>query len=153
MTKAKESNPLRVAKGATNAQEKTTPKAAIKAVPTTEQLIKENAELKKRLASVPSKLDDRIKYFEEKKNHITQLNKLEGTELEIDENLDRISEISSENEFTNDIYSFAILKGQHSHSRTTVFKCQNPIIIGDLLLFVKAKIQKKKVELQKKIEA
>lgn len=142
--------PLTVAKGSSCAQVQK--EEAIKPVKTLQELEKENEELRKKLNSVPADLDKKIEYFNRKRQLIKKFDALELKRENLFEHLTNIAEISAKNDFTNDRYSLVITNAEGGYNAKEVFKMQNPVIIGDVLNFVAAKIEAKQAEIQKQIE-
>lgn len=142
--------PLTVAKGTSCAQVQKT--EAAKPVKTLQELEKENEELRKKLNSVPADLDKKIEYFNRKRQLIKKFDALELKRENLFEHLTNIAEISAKNDFTNDRYSLIIMNADGGYNAKEVFKMQNPVIIGDVLNFVAAKIEAKQAEIKKQIE-
>lgn len=142
--------PLTVAKGSSCAQVQKV--EATKPVKTLQELEKENEELRKKLNSVPADLDKKIEYFNRKRQLIKKFDALELKRENLFEHLTNIAEISAKNDFTNDRYSLVITNAEGGYNAKEVFKMQNPVIIGDVLNFVAAKIEAKQAEIQKQIE-
>lgn len=142
--------PLKVAKGAGCAQVQK--EQATKSVKTLRELEKENEELRKKLNSVPADLEKKIEYFNRKRQLIKKFDALELKRENLFEHLSNIAEISAKNDFTNDRYSLVITNAEGGYSAKEVFKMQNPVIIGDVLNFVAAKIEAKQAEIKQQIE-
>lgn len=143
-------------------KEMNTPKTEVKALPvattaagkepTPEELKAENEKLKKQLSAIPQDLKSRVEYFSRKNELIRRLGRLDTDKENLNHHLDRLSEISAQNEFDNEDYLFQI-EGGSKYSKTVVYTVKNPVIIGELLQFVIARIDAKRESLQQDIEA
>lgn len=142
--------PLTVAKGTSCAQVQKT--EAANPVKTLQELEKENEELRKKISSVPADLERKIENFNHKRQLIKMFDILEAKRQNLFEHLTNIAEISTKNDFTNDRYSLVITNAEGSYNTKEVFKMQNPVIIGDVLNFVLAKIEDKQKDIEKQIE-
>ncbi len=130
---------------------KTATKAAEKQ-PTVEELQKQITDLKTKLGSVPQDLEDRIEYFNKKKELIYRLGKLETSAKKLQDHLDNIAEVSAKNEFEAEEFILTIEAGS-KYSRSQVFALQNPVLIGDVISYLLGKMETKIVDLKKQIEA
>ena len=155
MTVKKDVAPLQVQKG------KTTPENEVKASlpfeakaqePTAEELKKQITELQKKLSSIPQALDQRIEYFTKKQDLILKLGRLDTNHQNLSEHLDALAEIAAKNEFENEDYFLNIESGG-KYSKKAIFSLQNPIIIGEVISFMLGRIDAKRQELKKEIEA
>ena len=126
---------------------------ATKPQPTVEELQKQLAELKKKLEAEPKDLDSKIEYFNQKKELIRKLTRLEESRDNLQVHLDGIAEISAANEFDNDFYILTIEGGENSYNKKQVFALQNPVIIGDVITYMLGKMEAKVDVLKKEIEA
>ena len=120
--------------------------------PTVEELQKRVQELTAKLQTVPQNLDERIEYFNHKKDLIRKLSRLEANANSLQENLDLISELAATNEFETDEFILSI-EGGNKYNRKQIFALQNPVLIGDVLAYLQGKIEAKAEQLKKEIEA
>lgn len=120
--------------------------------PTVEELQKKVEELTARLTTIPRNLDERIEYFNHKKELIRKLGKLEANAQSLQTHLDAIAELAAVNDFETEDYVLTI-EGGGKYSRKQVFALQNPVLIGDVLTYLLGKMEAKTTELKKEIEA
>lgn len=130
---------------------KATTKAAEKK-PTVEELAKQVQQLKAKLQTVPQDLTARIDYFNNKKELIRKLSKLQASHENLQTHLDEIAETSAANEFETDDFILSIEAGS-KYNKKQVFALQNPVLIGDVLTFLMGKMEAKIEGLKKEIEA
>lgn len=154
---AKKANtPLQVVNGKTTPkkEEKTTVQAAktSQTEPTKEDLLKRVGELEKQLSTVPKNLDEKIQYFNRKKELITRLARLKAWKENLNEHVDKLAEISAQNEFETEEYILTIESGSN-YNKKSVFKLDNPVIIGDAIGFIVGMIEGKQKNIQAEIEA
>lgn len=135
---------------------KATPKVEAQKVATKEksvqELQKQVNELTEKLNAIPKSLSDRIDYFNQKKELIRKLARLESNAQSLQVHLDAISELAATNDFESDEYMLTIENGSR-YSKNQVFALQNPTLIGDVLIYMLAKIEAKAESLRKEIEA
>ena len=136
----------------------TTTKAATKPQtqpkqPTVEELQKQVQELKTKLQAVPQTLDERIEYFNHKKGLIRKLGALEANAQNLQEHLDKLAELSAENEFDTENYVLTIEGGENSYRKNDIFKLKNPVLIAEVLTYLLEKLEAKANELRKEIAA
>ena len=157
MTVKKVNVPMMVQKGENtpvSTELKALPVATAKEVaePTAEELKKVIEDLNKRLATIPQELDKRIEYFNQKKEQIRRLSILDNDSEILNGHLEALSTITAANEFENEEY-FLNIEGGNKYSKKAVYSLKNPMIIGELLIFIIARIDRKREELKKMIEA
>lgn len=119
---------------------------------TLEELEKENSVLKQKLQAIPEDFDERVLYFQQKRELIKQLDKLTTSRdriLMVTEQLDQELE---EDEFLSPSFSVRVTKKPNYGSEEDVFKLHSPTIIKELIEFVTAKIELKREELKISIE-
>ena len=144
--------PLKVAKGANNAQIATTTEATATEIPKTlEELQKENEELKQKLSVIPSDLEKKIEYFNSKKDLIRKLATIQETKQELEKHLDNLAQLAAVNEFNNERYSLAVMSKEYRESE--VFRITNPVFVGDVLTFILGRMENKEADLKNEIEA
>lgn len=147
MNAKKDVAPMTVQKG------EVTPKKEVKVQEqTAEELKKQVEELQKKLSAIPQDLEKRIEYFNQKKELIRRLSKLDGDSETLNSHLDKLSEIAAMNEFDNEEYYLNIEAGSQ-YNKKAVYTLKNPVIIGELITFVLDRVDAKREELKKAIEA
>lgn len=154
MNAKKDVAPMTVQKGETTPKnEVKTTKVAEAKQPTPEELQKQVAELQKKLASIPQNLEQRIEYFNQKKELIRRLSVLNVNHETLSEHLDKLSELAAVNEFENEDYFLSIEAPSGSYSKKAVYALKNPVIIGEMITFILGRIDAKRKELKTAIEA
>lgn len=131
---------------------KTTGQTTAAKQPTVEELQKQVQELTARLNTIPRNLDERIEYFNHKKDLIRKLSRLEANASSLQSNLDMISELAAVNEYETEEFLLSI-EGGNKYNRKQIFALQNPVLIGDVLTYLLGKIEAKIQALKKEIEA
>jgi uncharacterized protein YoxC len=120
--------------------------------PTVEELQKQVQELTTRLKTLPQDLNSRIEYFNNKRELIRKLSKVETNAESLKTHLDQIAQIAAANDFETEEYILSI-EGGSKYSKKQVFSLQNPVLIGDVLNYLLVKIEAKAEELKREIEA
>lgn len=144
--------PLTVAKGVENTQGAKTTQATTTEVKTFEELQKENEELKRKLSAVPDDLEKKIEYFNRKRLLIKRFDSLAEKKTNLLNHLDKVAEIATKNEFSNDRYSIMIYDSEGGYNSKEVFKMQNPLIVCEVINFMISKVEAIQSTLQKQIE-
>ena len=159
MVQKKETALVKV-EGGKNAQELTQATTAVVVTPTApekaesvEELKTQVLELQKRLLAIPQNLDERIRYFNEKKELIRRLSLLNANIEALEEHSQKLKEIAETNDFETDDYSLSVEGGSGSYRKSTVFLLKNPVIIGEVIGFMMNRIDAKRLELATQIEA
>lgn len=159
MVQKKETTLVKV-EGGKNAQEFTQATIAEMVIPTAqekpesvEELKTQVLELQKRLLAIPQNLDDRIRYFNEKKELIRRLAILNANIVALEEHAQKLHEIAETNDFETEDYSLSVEGGTGSYRKATVFLLKNPVIIGEVIAFMMGRIDVKRLELAAQIEA
>jgi len=152
MTKKNDAAPMQVQKGKTTPVEEPKKVLPNTKLPTREELEIRVQELEKQIAAVPKELSKRIEYFNEKKELIRKLSRLDANKENLTEHLDALSEIAAKNEFESEDYFLTIESGG-KYNKKAVFSLQNPVIIGEMISFILGRIDVKREELKKQIEA
>lgn len=116
--------------------------------PTPEDLKAENERLRKQLETVPTNLQDRIAYYDQKKDWINKLGRIVKEENKLKELLEEVGEKIEEDEFLNDTFAFAIVRKKTYGSDEELLKISNPVVVGDALHVVLKRLQDKKDELE-----
>ena len=142
----------------TQPQAKTTAKKTTKGEPVTaapatvEELQKQVSELTAKLNAIPQDLEERINYFNHKKDLIHKLSRLEENAENLNHYLNKVLEIVAVNDFETEDFILTIETGT-KYSRNQIFALQNPSLIAEVLHFLLGKI-KVKIEIFKmEIEA
>jgi hypothetical protein len=120
--------------------------------PTVAELQKRVEELTIKLKAVPQDLNSRIEYFNEKKELIRKLTRLQASAENLQTHLDTLAEIAAKNEFETEDFVLSI-EGGSKYNRKQVFVLQNPVLIAEVLNYLLAKVEAKADELKKLIEA
>lgn len=144
--------PLTVAKGGEKTQGANTTTATTEAVKTFEELQKENEELKRKLSAVPEDLEKKIEYFNRKRLLIKRFDSLNEKKTNLLFHLDKVAEIATKNDFSNDRYSILIYDGEGGYNAKEVFKMLNPLIVCEVINFMISKVEAIQSTLQKQIE-
>ena len=154
MKTKKDAVPMQVQKGkvAPTVEESKKVLPNTKQQPTVEELQKRIEQLQNKLTSIPQNLDERIEYFSNKQELIRKLSRLDANKENLTVHLDALSEIAAQNEFENEDYFLNIETGG-SYNKKAIFSLKNPVIIGEVISFVMGRIDVKRAELQKDIEA
>lgn len=159
MVQRKETTLVKV-EGGMNAQEQTTASPAVienttsqEKTQSVEELKAQVQELQKRLLSLPQNLDDRIKYFNEKKELIRRLTILNTNIEALELHVTKLHEIVAINDFETEDYSLTVEGGSGSYRKTSVFTLKNPVIISEVIGFMMGRIDVKRLEIAAQIEA
>lgn len=120
--------------------------------PTVEELQKTVEELTARLNILPQDLSGRIEYFNQKKELIRKLSKLEANAQSLSQHLDKIAEVAAKNEFETEDFVLSIEAGG-KYNKTQVFALQNPVLIGEVISYLLGKVEAKVEQLKKEIAA
>lgn len=120
--------------------------------PTVEDLQKTVEELTARLNKLPQDLNSRIEYFNNKKELIRKLSKLEANAQNLNQHLDKIAEVAAKNDFETDEFVLSIEAG-NKYNKSQVFALQNPVLIGEVISYLLGKVEAKVEELKKEIAA
>ena len=127
-------------------------KDAIAKEPTVQELQKQVQNLTAKLKAVPQDLNSRIEYFNIKKEQIRKLTKLEANAENLKTHLDSVAEVAATNDFETDEFILTI-EGGGKYNRKQIFALQNPVLIGEVITYLLAKVEVKAEELKKQIEA
>lgn len=117
-----------------------------------EDLKKKVEELQNRLATIPQNLDERIRYFNEKKELIRRLSLLNSNVDALETHSARLQELAAVNDFESEDYVLTIESGNR-YSKTAALTLKNPMIIGDVIAYMMGRIDAKRLELAAQIEA
>ena len=120
--------------------------------PTPEELKQVIEDLNKRLSAIPQEFDKRIEYFNQKKEQIRRLAVLDNDCEVLNGHLEALSTITTVNEFENEEY-FLNIEGGNKYNKKAIYSLKNPMIIGELLVFIISRIDRKREELRKQIES
>jgi len=131
---------------------KETPKMEVVKDPTVEELQKKVDELTKRLSTIPEKLEDRIEYFNSKKELIRKLSRLQEKRATLEMHKDALNDLSLNDGFENEDYSL-IIEGKDGYSKKSLFELKNPVLIAEMIGFVLGRMDVKIAALEKEIAA
>ena len=120
--------------------------------PTVEELQKKVQELTAKLKAVPTDLNSRIEYFNQKKELIRKLTRLQASAENLQTHLDTLAEVAAKNDFETEDFVLSI-EGGPKYSRKQIFALQNPVLIAEVLTYLLAKVEAKADDLKKMIEA
>lgn len=120
--------------------------------PTPDELKKVIEDLNKKLSAIPQDLKNRVEYFNKKNELIRRLAKMDTDKESLSNHLDKLSEISTANDFENEEY-FLNIEGGSKYNKAIVYTVKNPIIIGELIRFVIDRLDVRRKFLQMEIEA
>lgn len=138
---------------ATPIQETPVKKLEVVKIPTAEELQKQVQELTRKLNAIPAKLEDRIEYFNNKKELIRRLSKLEVKRNDLNMHREALADLAIADEFeTTDYYLNIEGKGEYSR-KLSIFELNDPVLIGEMLEFILGRMDVKISKLQKEIEA
>lgn len=152
MKSTKDVVPMQVQKGETTPANEVKTSQAVKAQePTSEELKQQIEQLQKKLSAIPQDLEKRIEYFNQKKELIRRLSKLDGDRESLSTHLDKLSEIAAANEFENEEYYMNIETG--GYNKKAIYTLKNPLLIAELISFIIGRIDSKREDLKKAIEA
>ena len=159
MSTKKETALVKVEGGKNAQQEAPATFAVIENIPAQEQpesveaLKTQVLELQKRLLSLPKNLDDRIKYFNEKKELIRRLTILNANIEALEIHVTKLHEIAQINDFDTEDYSLTVEGGSGSYRKASIFQLKNPVIISEVIGFMMGRIDVKRLEIAAQIEA
>jgi len=160
--KEKNQTTLVKVEGGKNPQEQATANTTAANEPTTaqeqkpesvEELKNQVEALKKRLSGIPQNLDDRIKYFNEKKELIRRLAILNGNAEALEGHAQKLHEIAVTNDFENEDYILSVEGGTGGYRKASIFTLKNPVIISEVITFMMNRIDAKRLEIAAQIEA
>ena len=117
-----------------------------------EELKTQVQELQKRLSAIPQNLEQRIQYFNEKKELIRRLAVLNANFEALESHTQKLHEIAAVNDFENEDYTLNV-EGGSKYSKSSVFALKNPVIISEVIAFMMGRIDVKRLEIAAKIEA
>lgn len=159
MVQKKETTLVKV-EGGKNAQEFTQATISEMVNPTAEEKPESVEELKtqvleltKRLLAIPQNLDERIRYFNEKKELIRRLSVLNANVESLEGHMQKLHEIKETNDFENEDYTLTVEGGTGSYRKATIFLLKNPVIVAEVIAFMMGRIDVKRLELAAQIEA
>ena len=119
------------------------------------RLKQENESLKIQLKEQPLSLEDKIRFFQEKKAKIDKLAVLDSYA----ENLLKIGseaqEASEEDEFFNEKFSVRVAKRSNNYNNNSddILKISNPVLVVEVLGYALERINAKRTKLKAEIEA
>jgi exonuclease VII small subunit len=117
-----------------------------------EEVMAENERLRRQLESQPKTLEEKIDFFKQKEDLIKQLTRLNGKRESLYGVLSLSQEAAEKDEFFSDAFSI-VVNHKAGYKEDEVFRLNNPVLIGELLQFVIARLDIKREELQYLISA
>lgn len=119
------------------------------------RLKQENASLQIKLQEQPQSLEEKIKFFQEKKAKIDKLAKLDAYALGLVKVGEEAQEETEADEFFSEKYSVRVSKKTNKYDRdwTDVLTIQNPVLVVEVLGYALERINTKRTQLQTEIEA
>lgn len=119
------------------------------------RLKQENASLQAQLIQHPTSLEDKIKFFQEKKAKIDKLAKLDAYAQGLVKIGQEAQEASEADEFFSEKYSVRVSRKTNSYREEfeDVLKIQNPVLVVEVLGYALERINSKRNQLQTEIEA
>jgi ribosomal protein S8 len=118
-----------------------------------DDLKKENERLKKMLAKEPKTLQEKIYFFQQKEQFIKQLDVLQKKRDQFLTVQDDLNSEIEEDEFLTNTFAIALTYKKGYNNEESLFKVQNPVLVGELLQFVLGKMSSKIEEIEISIEA
>ena len=118
-----------------------------------EELKSQVEALKGKLLRIPQNLDDRIKYFNEKKELIRRLTVLNGNAEALEGHTQKLHEIAQTNDFENEDYILSVEGGTGGYRKASIFTLKNPVIISEVITYMLNRIDVKRLEIAAQIEA
>lgn len=106
------------------------------------KLEEEIQQLRTRLAREPQTLEQKIEYFKVKQEKIKQLAKLEENSEQLFEHIEKLDNLTTEDDFKCDKYSL-VVNSIGGYKESAVFTMNNPIIIRDVIKYVLQRINDK----------
>lgn len=147
--------PLKVLNGKETPKNETL-KAELKTIktaePSKEDLLKKVTELEKQLSTVPKNLDEKILFYNRKRELITKLARLKASHESLNEHIEKLAELSEENDFKTNEYVLNI-EGGSQYNKKDVFTLDNPLIIGGVINYIIELMEEKEKQIQAEIEA
>lgn len=119
------------------------------------RLKQENASLQIKLQEQPQSLEDKIKFFQEKKVKIDKLTKLDAYAAGLVKVGEDAQEETETDEFFSEKYSVRVSKKPNKYDRdwTDVLTIQNPVLVVEVLDYALGRINTKRNQLQTEIGA
>ncbi|MFZ4705451.1 MAG: hypothetical protein ACOYMF_05530 [Bacteroidales bacterium] len=121
--------------------------------PSVEELTKQVQKLQKQLSSIPQNLEERIKYFNEKKELIRRLTILNANIEALELHVTKLHEISAISDFETEDYNLTVEGGSGSYRKASIFTLKNPVIISEVIAFMMGRIDVKRLDIAAQIEA
>jgi flagellar biosynthesis chaperone FliJ len=119
------------------------------------RLKQENASLQIKLQEQPLSLEEKIKFFQEKKAKIDKLGKLDAYAEGLLKIGQEAQEASEADEFFSEKYSVRVSRKTNSYREEfeDVLKIQNPVLVVEVLGYALERINSKRSQLKAEIEA
>lgn len=119
------------------------------------RLKQENASLQAQLTQHPTSLEDKIRFFQEKKAKIDKLTKLDAYAEGLVKVGQEAQEASEADEFFSEKYSVRVSRKINSYrdEYEDLLKIQNPVLVVEVLGYALERINSKRSQLKAEIEA
>lgn len=117
---------------------------------TPNELRQEIERLKGIIAKSPEDFESKIKYYERKQELIKRLRVTEESYKRISDFFDEVSKEAAEDIFQSENFKLTIGK-KRGYNDDEVMKFSDPVIIGDLLIFILDKLGRKREKIEKEI--
>lgn len=118
-----------------------------------EQLREELKNLRDQVSRQPQSLDEKIQYFQAKKDLIKKLETLDGYHNTLETVTEEVKKAAGENGFFSELFTLKVVRKISYRDDSEVLKIQNPTVINEVLGFALASIEAKREELKNLINA
>lgn len=118
-----------------------------------EQLREELKKLQEQISRQPQSLDEKIQYFQNKKDLIKKLETLDGYTKTLETVTEEVLKAAGENGFFTEAFTLKVVRKVSYRDDVEVLKVQNPTVINEVLGFALASINAKREELKNLINA
>jgi len=120
--------------------------------PTVEELQQKVEELTARLNREPRSFEEQIRYFQEKKQKIDDLDMFNYTRTTLTEAHEKTKNLADTSDFENSEFRITLTNGAAKYSEgTKLFSLSNPVIIQNCIAFIIDAINVKIMELEAEI--
>lgn len=107
--------------------------------------------LKQQIASGPTSIEEKIKYYQKKQEQIQRLQSLTESGEVIRTHVESINHEAEEDVFISEKYKLVLTSKSGYSSESELIKFKNPVIISELLSFVLDKIEGKRLQIETEI--
>lgn len=118
-----------------------------------EQLREELKKLQEQVSRQPQSLDEKIQYFQNKKDLIKKLETLDGYTKTLETVTEEVTKAAGENGFFTEAFTLKVVRKVSYRDDVEVLKVQNPTVINEVLGFALASINAKREDLKNLINA